>query len=150
MVDHILFTPSVLLENSLNVAFRNQSILDCDPEEGTERNLDEEAFDDIEDLWGSIALNKIKGNALLSLQHSVKRDRNFDEICKALEDKFDNGEDDDDMIENLSVNNEREATNNIKSDQDTLGSNHEAIGRNERIDTVIDSVMSEEKLFMNI
>ena len=69
MVDHNLFTSSILLENPLNIPFRNQSILDCDPEEGTERMFDEEAFDDIEDLWGSLALNKI--NALLSLQHSV-------------------------------------------------------------------------------
>ena len=39
MIDHILFTPFILLENSLSIAFRNPSILNCDPEEETERNL---------------------------------------------------------------------------------------------------------------
>ena len=41
------------------------------------------------DLWGSIVLSKLKGKALLSLQKSVKRDRMFEEIYKALNDAFD-------------------------------------------------------------
>ena len=40
------------------------------------------------DLWGSIVLSKLKGKALLSLQHSVKRDCMFEEICEALDDIF--------------------------------------------------------------
>ena len=40
------------------------------------------------DLWGSIVLSKLKGKALLSLQHSVKRDCMFKEICEALDDSF--------------------------------------------------------------
>ena len=77
-----------------------------------------------------------------SLDHSVKRDRKFDKIYKALEDTFDDGEDDDDMIENMPVSNEKEATNSIENDQNTVGSNHEAIGRNERIDNVTESAFS--------
>ena len=72
-----------------------------------------------------------------SLDNSVKCNGKVDKIYKALEDTFDNGEDDDDM------SNEKEATNSIESDQNRLGSNHKAIGRNERIDNVTESAFSE-------
>ena len=43
----------------------------------------------------------------------------------------------------MPVSNEKEATNSIENDQNTVGSNHEAIGRNERIDNVTESAFSE-------
>ena len=56
----------------------------------------------------------------------------------------DNNEDDDELIESLSVRNDKkEATNCIKGDQNIVGKNHKAVGRNERIDTVTDSALSE-------
>ena len=59
----------------------------------------------------------------------------------------DNIEDDDDMAESQSVrNNEKGASSRTKGEQIIVQSSHEAIGRNERIDTVIDSVMSEGKI----
>ena len=36
------------------------------------------------DLWGSIVLSKLKGEALLSLQPSVKHDYMFEEICESF------------------------------------------------------------------
>ena len=36
-------------------------------------------------LWGGIVLSKLKGEALLSLPPSVKRDHEFEEICESLE-----------------------------------------------------------------
>ena len=44
----------------------------------------------------------------------------------------------------MPESNEKGATNSIESDQNTLGSNHETIGRNERIDNVTESAFSEE------
>ena len=43
-------------------------------------------------------------------------------------------------------NNEKGASSRTKGEQIIVQSSHEAIGRNERIDTVIDSVMSEGKI----
>ena len=40
------------------------------------------------DLWGAIVLSKVKGEALVSLQPSIKRDHIFEEICESLESIF--------------------------------------------------------------
>ena len=53
------------------------------------------------DLWNRITLDKIKENALPSLDHSVKHNGKFDKTYKALKDTFDDDEDSDDMIGNI-------------------------------------------------
>ena len=77
-----------------------------------------------------------------SLDHSVKHNSKFDKTYKALKDTFDDDEDSDDMIGNMPVYNEKEATNSIENDQNTVGSDHEVTGRNERIDNVTESAFS--------
>ena len=59
------------------------------------------------DPWDSIALDNVKGNVMYKLDHSAKRNGKSDKIYKAMEDTFDNGEDDDDIIENMPVSNEK-------------------------------------------
>ena len=78
-----------------------------------------------------------------SLDHSVKHDDKFDKRHKALEDTFDDSEGGDDTIGNMPVSNEKEATNTIKNDQNTVGSDYEAIDRNEWINNVTESTFSE-------
>ena len=93
-------------------------------------------------LWNRITRDKIKENALPSLDHLVKHNGKFDKTYKALKDTFDDDEDSDDMIGNMPVYNEKEATNSIENDQNTVGSDHEVTGRNERIDNVTESAFS--------
>ena len=47
------------------------------------------------------------------------------------------------MIGNMPVSNEEGATNSIENDQNRVRSDHEATGRNERIDNVTESAFSE-------
>ena len=77
-----------------------------------------------------------------SLDRSVKHDDKFDKRHNALEDTFDDSEGGDDTIGNMPVSNEKEATNSIKNDENTVGSNHEVIDRNEWIDNVTESTYS--------
>ena len=80
-----------------------------------------------------------------SLDHLVKHNGKFDKTYKALKDTFDDDEDSDDMIGNMPVYNEKEATNSIENDQNTVGSDHEVTGRNERIDNNRISILSKRR-----
>ena len=72
--------------------------------------------------WNSLALTKIKRNEKPSLNHLVKHSGEYHEIYKASEDTFDDGEND--MIENIPMSNEKEATNSIENNQNIVGNNH--------------------------
>ena len=81
--------------------------------------------------------------SLLNLQQSIKHDCIFDKICEALENKYDDDEDNDEMIISLPERNGRkEATNCTDNGEDIVGSNIRISGQNEKINAVADSAMS--------
>ena len=79
----------------------------------------------------------LEGNAMPSSDHSVKYNDKVDKIYKALKHTFNNGEDD--MIKNIPMSSEKKATNNIEINQDMIDNDHEAIGRYERMNSVLES-----------
>ena len=92
----------------------------------------QELLPDFDETPASLLLNAIetRERTLGQSDHSAKHSGEYYKMYKVLEDTVDDSEDDDDMIENMPMSNEKEATNNIENDQNIVGNNHEAIGRN--------------------
>ena len=104
----------------------------------------QELLPDVDETPASLLLNAIetRERTLGQSDHSAKHSGEYYKMYKVLEDTVDDSEDDDDMIENMPMSNEKEATNNIENDQRIVENDHEAIGRDVRTDNVIESVIS--------